>query len=71
MGTVTLSDSKIMLTLLGNAVSQTQWRFENRFDLQMLVQSARGPLSLCTHCGRSLPWFAAISAACECTRSHP
>ncbi len=30
-----------MLTLPGDAVRQIQWRFANRFDLQMLVQSAR------------------------------
>jgi alkylation response protein AidB-like acyl-CoA dehydrogenase len=42
MGTVAVSDSKIMLTLPGDAVRQIQWRFANRFDLQMLVQSARG-----------------------------
>jgi len=33
---------KIMLTLPGDAVRQIQWRFADRFDLQMLVQSARG-----------------------------
>jgi alkylation response protein AidB-like acyl-CoA dehydrogenase len=31
-----------MLTLPGDPVRQIQWRFANRFDLQMLVQSARG-----------------------------
>jgi alkylation response protein AidB-like acyl-CoA dehydrogenase len=31
-----------MLTLPGDAVRQIQWRFAERFDLQMLVQSARG-----------------------------
>jgi alkylation response protein AidB-like acyl-CoA dehydrogenase len=31
-----------MLTLPGDAVRQIQWRFSDRFDLQMLVQSARG-----------------------------
>jgi alkylation response protein AidB-like acyl-CoA dehydrogenase len=30
-----------MLTLPGDAVRQIQWRFADRFDLQMLVQSAR------------------------------
>jgi alkylation response protein AidB-like acyl-CoA dehydrogenase len=30
-----------MLTLPGDAVRQIQWRFTGRFDLQMLVQSAR------------------------------
>ena len=42
MGTVAVSDSKIMLTLPGDAVRQIQWRFADRFDLQMLVQSSRG-----------------------------
>jgi alkylation response protein AidB-like acyl-CoA dehydrogenase len=42
MGTVAVSDSKIMFTLPGDAVRQIQWRFADRFDLQMLVQSARG-----------------------------
>ncbi len=31
-----------MLTLPGDAVRQILWRFANRFDLQMLVSSARG-----------------------------
>jgi alkylation response protein AidB-like acyl-CoA dehydrogenase len=31
-----------MLTLPGDAVRQIEWRFADRFDLQMLVQSARG-----------------------------
>jgi alkylation response protein AidB-like acyl-CoA dehydrogenase len=42
MGTVAVFDAKIMLTLPGDAVRQIQWRFVDRFDLQMLVQSARG-----------------------------
>ncbi len=42
MAAVTLPDTKIMLTLPGDAVRQLQWRFADRFDLQMLVQSARG-----------------------------
>ena len=33
---------KMMLTLPGDLVRQIQWRFADRFDLQMLVQSARG-----------------------------
>jgi len=33
---------KTMLTLPGDSVRQIQWRFADRFDLQMLVQSARG-----------------------------
>ena len=31
-----------MLTLPGDPVRQIQWRFADRYDLQMLVQSARG-----------------------------
>jgi len=42
MGTVLLSQTPVMLTLPSDAVRQIQWRFADRFDLQMLVQSARG-----------------------------
>jgi alkylation response protein AidB-like acyl-CoA dehydrogenase len=42
MGAVAVSETKTMLTLPGDAVRQIQWRFADRFDLQMLVQSARG-----------------------------
>jgi alkylation response protein AidB-like acyl-CoA dehydrogenase len=42
MATVAVPEAKIMLTLPGDAVRQIQWRFADRFDLQMLVQSARG-----------------------------
>src|SRR5271157_263195 len=41
MGTVAVSGTKTMLTLPGDEVRQIQWRFADRFDLQMLVQSAR------------------------------
>ncbi len=41
MNTVAVSEAKTMLTLPGDAVRQIQWRFADRFDLQMLVQSAR------------------------------
>jgi alkylation response protein AidB-like acyl-CoA dehydrogenase len=41
MSTVADSGTKTMLTLPGDAVRQIQWRFADRFDLQMLVQSAR------------------------------
>jgi alkylation response protein AidB-like acyl-CoA dehydrogenase len=41
MGTVALHETTSMLTLPGDAVRQIQWRFADRFDLQMLVQSAR------------------------------
>ncbi|HEY1210207.1 MAG TPA: acyl-CoA dehydrogenase family protein [Terracidiphilus sp.] len=41
MGTIAVTNSKIMVTLPGDAVRQIQWRFAGRFDLQMLVQSAR------------------------------
>jgi electron transfer flavoprotein alpha subunit len=42
MSSVAIPESKTMLTLLSDAVRQIQWRFADRFDLQMLVQSARG-----------------------------
>jgi alkylation response protein AidB-like acyl-CoA dehydrogenase len=42
MATSATSEIKTMLTLPGDAVRQIQWRFADRFDLQMLVQSARG-----------------------------
>src|ERR1035438_5375036 len=42
MPTIAVSEAKTMLTLPGDAVRQIQWRFADRFDLQMLVQSARG-----------------------------
>jgi alkylation response protein AidB-like acyl-CoA dehydrogenase len=42
MATVAIPDTKTMLTLPGDAVRQIQWRFADRFDLQMLVQSTRG-----------------------------
>ena len=41
MATATVPEIKTMLTLPGDAVRQIQWRFADRFDLQMLVQSAR------------------------------
>jgi alkylation response protein AidB-like acyl-CoA dehydrogenase len=41
MGSVAVPETKTMLTLPGDAVRQIQWRFADRFDLQMLVQSAR------------------------------
>jgi alkylation response protein AidB-like acyl-CoA dehydrogenase len=41
MGTATAPEIKTMHTLPGDAVRQIQWRFADRFDLQMLVQSAR------------------------------
>ncbi len=42
MGTVSVSEVKPMVTLPGDAVRAIQWRFADRFDLQMLVASARG-----------------------------
>ena len=42
MGSTTVSQAGAMLTLPGDGVRQIQWRFADRFDLQMLVQSARG-----------------------------
>ncbi len=41
MATVPVTETKTMLTLPGDAVRQILWRFADRFDLQMLVQSAR------------------------------
>ena len=40
--TVAIAGTKTMLTLPGDAVRQIQWRFGDRFDLQMLVASSRG-----------------------------
>jgi len=42
MGAITVPETKRMLTLPGDAVRQIQWRFVDRFDLQMLVQASRG-----------------------------
>jgi alkylation response protein AidB-like acyl-CoA dehydrogenase len=42
MGTIFLSQTPVMPTLPSDAVRQIQWQFSDRFDLQMLVQSARG-----------------------------
>ena len=42
MATATAPESKTMHTLPGDAVRQIQWRFADRYDLQMLVQGARG-----------------------------
>lgn len=42
MATAAINETKNILTLPGDAVRQIQWRFAERFDLQMLVQSARG-----------------------------
>jgi alkylation response protein AidB-like acyl-CoA dehydrogenase len=42
MATVAISSEKEMLTLPGDAVRQIEWRFADRFDLQMLIQAARG-----------------------------
>jgi alkylation response protein AidB-like acyl-CoA dehydrogenase len=41
MSTVALPETKTMLALPGDAVRQILWRFADRFDLQMLVQSSR------------------------------
>jgi alkylation response protein AidB-like acyl-CoA dehydrogenase len=41
MATAVVPDVKTMHTLPGDAVRQIQWRFADRFDLQMLVQSSR------------------------------
>jgi alkylation response protein AidB-like acyl-CoA dehydrogenase len=42
MSTTLFTSSPAMLTLPADAIRQIQWRFGDRFDLQMLVQSARG-----------------------------
>lgn len=42
MGTVAIPEIKTMLTLPSDAVRQILWHYADRFDLQMLVQSARG-----------------------------
>jgi len=41
MATAVAADVKTMHTLPGDAVRQILWRFADRFDLQMLVQSSR------------------------------
>ena len=67
MGTMTVSETKTMLTLPGDAVRQIQWRFASRFDLQMLVQSsrdvARGPVARLVAAGErnTHEWTAAKS----------
>jgi len=42
MSSLATPEIKTMMTLPGDATRQIQWRFADRFDLQMLVQSARG-----------------------------
>jgi alkylation response protein AidB-like acyl-CoA dehydrogenase len=42
MSAAALRETRSMLTLPTDAIRQIQWRFADRFDLQMLVQSARG-----------------------------
>jgi len=42
MGSIAVPTVGAMLTLPGDAVRQILWRFSDRFDLQMLVQSSRG-----------------------------
>ena len=41
MATATRVKPEMLRTLPGDAVRQLQWRFSDRYDLQMLVQSAR------------------------------
>src|SRR6202142_2509947 len=41
MSSTSVPEVGAMLTLPGDAVRQIQWRFADRFDIQMLVQSAR------------------------------
>ena len=42
MSTAVLPETRSMLTLPADTIRQLQWRFADRYDLQMLVQSARG-----------------------------
>ena len=42
MSTAALPETRPMLTLPTDAIRQIQWRFADRFDLHMLVASARG-----------------------------
>jgi len=42
MSTATSHKLEFLRTLPSDAVRQIQWNFANRYDLQMLVQSARG-----------------------------
>ena len=42
MATTATNTIPTMVTLPGDPLRQIQWRFADRFDLQMLVQSARG-----------------------------
>jgi alkylation response protein AidB-like acyl-CoA dehydrogenase len=42
MATSITASTSIMLTLPSDSIRQIQWRFSDRYDLQMLVQSARG-----------------------------
>jgi len=42
MATVARPKPEIMRALPGDAVRQIQWRFTDRYDLQMLIQSTRG-----------------------------
>jgi alkylation response protein AidB-like acyl-CoA dehydrogenase len=41
MATSATTTTPTMLTLPGDPLRQIQWRFADRYDLQMLVQSAR------------------------------
>jgi alkylation response protein AidB-like acyl-CoA dehydrogenase len=42
MSTAALPETRSMLTMPADTIRQIQWRFADRYDLQMLVQSARG-----------------------------
>jgi len=42
MSTAAPPEIRHMFSLPTDAIRQIQWRFADRFDLQMLVQSARG-----------------------------
>jgi len=61
MATVAQLKPEIMRTLPGDAVRQIQWRFADRYELQMLVQSARAVAR-----GHSTD-AAAVEALCRAT----
>src|ERR1700687_6052705 len=71
MSATTVPQVSAMLTLPGDAVRQIQWRFADRFDLQMLVQSARavarGPVARMVAAGErnTHEWTPAKSAMME------
>ena len=71
MSSTTVPEVGAMLTLPGDAVRQIQWRFADRYDIQMLVQSARavarGPVARMVASGErnTHEWTPAKSAMME------